>query len=75
MIPGAFGPEITKIPLMDEVLRRHRYQFDATSREIADPARAGRYPVDRRPSLCLKERFAGPFNLPNDLRVRTIEAK
>jgi len=24
MIPGAFGSEITKIPHMDEVLRRHR---------------------------------------------------
>jgi hypothetical protein len=26
MIPGAFGSEITKIPPMDEVLRRHNFE-------------------------------------------------
>jgi hypothetical protein len=27
MIPGAFGSEITKIPPMDEVLRRHSEKY------------------------------------------------
>jgi hypothetical protein len=34
MIPSVFGPEITKIPLMDEVLRRH-------SRSIAEEEALG----------------------------------
>jgi hypothetical protein len=29
MIPGAFGSEITQIPPMDEVLRRHRSNLEA----------------------------------------------
>jgi hypothetical protein len=35
MVPGAFGPEITKIPHMDEVLRRHRL-IGSIRRECVD---------------------------------------
>ena len=38
MIPGAFGSEITKIPQMDEVLRRHSESLRKAAAKTTSPA-------------------------------------
>jgi hypothetical protein len=40
MIPGAFGSEITKIPPMDEVLRRHSESLRRAAAKTTSPASA-----------------------------------
>jgi hypothetical protein len=40
MIPGAFGSEITTIPPMDEVLRRHSESLRKAADKTTSPASA-----------------------------------
>src|SRR5215472_807083 len=53
MIPGAFGSEITTIPQMDEVLRRHRHLLGLQVRnDRRARSSAARLKPDRTPERC-----------------------
>src|SRR5262249_18933860 len=54
IIPGAFGSEITRIPQMDEVLRRHRHLLGLQVRNDrrARSSSAARLKRDRTPERC-----------------------